>query len=548
MRGTCLAKAFTAAAATLILMAIPPVFAQESVDLGPVHLDLQNAAETDWALSTAGKNNPYNSNSVAGVVCPPEGNSKAPGCGLSTNGNSWNMMAYRYDALLNARVSSDMAEKLGLDNWDFFVHGRFWSNIVADGIDGNMPRIPEDKYMQRYPGDAWTAAISENEWELDAAEAYTDLRKGPLWLRLGKQQIVYGEELAIQTLDQVDSLDFRRHQVFNYTGMEFSDARIATWAARATYDLGDYLEPYGIHRPRVTGFISEFQPAVLTPAGTAYNTTPAYQIIEPYNGVTRARHDLMYGAVLEWTMLNLDWSFNFYSHPERMGLFGPAPVSGIAPGVPIFPDSFRGAPILGPGKGLYDLILTPRYPREFIYGGMVSYMVQPIYTFPGAGIINGDIVRFSGTYTPNKTLLYAPPSGVLGYKRVGDLNLALDVEKDVRWAEALPSLYLLAEYNYRSATPIFGDTLLRNNGDHMFNVFLLDLSQPLPLARWTIVNVLETEANHNFSYFYQPAVVYKPTSSQEYDVFWNFFTGSSASLFGPNKFDDEIVFKAIYKF
>ena len=544
MRGNCLAKAFTAAAATLILIAIPPVFAQESLDLGPVHIDVQNAAETDWALSTAGKNNPFNNNSNEGLKCPANGNSSVPGCGLSTNGNSWNLMAYRFDTLINGRVSSDVAERFGLDNWDFFVHGRFWSNIVPLGIDGNMPHIPEMKFGQQYPGSGWLATVAESEYELDAAEAYTDLRKGRLWLRLGKQQIVYGEELGFQTLDAVDSLDFRRHSIINYSGLEFSDARIGTWAARATYDVGDFLEPYGIHRSRVTAWIAQFEPDIFLPPGSAYNSSfSAFENLVPGTGpdsISNAVKQLSYGAVAEWSMLGLDFSANFYSHPERVGYFG---FGGFAP------NRVSGLPLLYPESTVpVNFLLTENYPREDIYGGMASYMIQPIYTFPGADIINGDIVRFSGTYTPDKTLftnnVFRP------IRHIGDLNLAFDVEKDYRWTEALPSAYILAEYNYRSASSLFGDTWLFANAkpDHMFNLFLLSISQPLPLARWTLVNVVETEANQNFSWFDQPAVVYKPTSSQEYDVFYNFATGTLASFEGPFQFMDEIVFRAIYKF
>lgn len=546
MRGKCLAKAFAATAATLILMAIPPVFAQESLDLGPVHIDVQNAAETDWAISTAGKNNAFNNNSNAGVSCPPNGNSSAPGCGLSTNGNSWNLMAYRFDTLINGRVSSDTAERFGLDNWDFFVHGRFWSNIVPLGIDGNMPSTHEMNFAQHYPGNGWTATVAENNYELDAAEAYTDLRKGRWWLRLGKQQIVYGEELGFQTLDAVNSLDFRRHSIINFSGLEFSDARYGTNAARLTYDVGDQLSRFGIHRARITAWVAQFEPDVFLPPGSAYNASfNAYETVVPgtgpyslYNSVGEAS----YGAVAEWSMLGVDFSANFYSHPERVGYFS---VAGIAPNRS---SGIQGLNLNDP-TGYYDLLLAENMPREYIFGGMASYMIQPIYTFPGADIINGDIVRFSGTYTPNKTLA-APGYNQQGFVRMGDLNIAVDVEKDYRWTEALPSAFILAEYNYRSASSLFGDTWLFANAraDHMFNLFLLSMQQPLPLARWTLVNVLETEANQNFSFFEQPGVVYKPTSAQEYDVFYNFASGTLASFEGPFQFMDEICIRAIYKF
>jgi hypothetical protein len=156
---------------------------------------MQNVAETDWAISTAGKGNSFNSNFKK---CE---NHSQPGCGLSTSGNSWNLMAYRLDTLLSLKLSNGQSEALGLDGVEAFVHGRFWSD-VAPYVDGALPAINAEGFRQRYAGSGWAAQVAEHEYELDAAEAYLDLHRGPLWIRLGKQQIVYGEELGIQTLDQ----------------------------------------------------------------------------------------------------------------------------------------------------------------------------------------------------------------------------------------------------------------------------------------------------------------------------------------------------------
>ncbi len=538
MRGTFLVRAFTAAAAAaLIFVAAAPAFAQESIDFHHVHIDLQNAVETDWALSTAGKNNPYNNNSSSGVQCPDHSTSAA-GCSASTNGNTFNLAAFRYDGLLNGRVDSDIANRVGLDNWDFFIHARVWTNI-APYVDGNMPKISEMDYGQKYPGNGWSATAAQNEWEMDAASAYTDLRKGRWWLRLGKQQIVYGQELGFQTLDQVDSLNLTRHSLFNWSGMEFSDARIGEWAARLSYDMGGFFDRYHIERVRATAWVSQWQPSVYLPPGSAYNTTPAYVKIIPGPGVTSALKDPGYGAVLEWHTIGIDWSINFYSHPENWGLTVPVGLQrNWGTGLP-------GADFGLPG-GHYDFVLSREFPRENIFGGMASYMIQPVYTFPGSILINGDIVRVSGTYTPHKDVNYSGvPSGRIAR---GELNMAADIDRDLRWSDTYPSMFILLEYNYRSLTSVFGNAYQRAAGHKMTNTILLSVGQPLPLARWSLANVFETEANNNWSFFEQPGVDYKPTSSQEYNVFWNFATGNSGSTFGPDRYSDELVFRAIYKF
>jgi len=523
IRGICSAGIRAAMAAGFIALAGGPALAQQGLDIGGAHLDLQNAIETDWSLSTASKNNPYNDNS--GMPGSGQGN--------STDGNTMNLAAFRFDSLVNLRLSSSQAEAFGLDNVEAFVHGRFWSDITH-WVDGHIPHVNMENYAQHYPGNGWQSAIFEKEYLLDAAECYTDLRKGPLWLRLGKQQIVYGQEVGFQTLDQVDTLDLRRHSLFNYSGLEYSDARIGTWAGRLTYDLGDALADYTkMTSTRLTSWVSEFQPSVFLPPGSPYNTGfYAYDPLTAGNGEARARHKLSYGAVVETNVLGVDLSANFYSHPANWGTLE---VAGYGH------DPSVGLP------GGTTVLLNRKYPRIFIYGGMASYMIQPIYEFPGAEIINGDLIRVSGTYTPNKAYLNTDLNLSTVGKRPGELNMALDIEKNYRWITALPSLYILLEYNFRSRSNVF-DQYLPDAGHSCFNLMYLDLSQPLPMSRWQFVSFLGGEANEGGSYFWQPAVIYKPTSAQEYQVFWNFATGGNTSNYGSSRYSDEIVARLIYKF
>lgn len=537
-RATCFSRAWVALAAAMFLAATGSAFAQESTDIGGVHLDIQNVVETDWGLSTAGEDNPFNNNNHV----------PGSGQGLSSDNSTLSNAVFRQDSLLNARVAPEAAGMIGLDNIEGFIHERFYSDI-APKIDHYLPDVNLMNYQRAYRGNGWGAYVGGHEYEFDAAEAYTDWRKGPLWLRLGKQYIVYGEELGLQTLDQVDSMNFARYP-FNYSGLEFSDLREATWAARMTYDLGDTLAPVYLTSTRVTGFITQFEPSTIPAAGSYYNISlpaafPLFNSdVNGHNGLVRAQHKPVFGGVIESDFMGVDWSFNFYSTPEHFGIFH---FNGL-----FAPNRFQGTPLIAGVATPFVFGLTREFPREFIYGGMASYMIQPVYDFPGATIINGDLVRLSATYTPNKAFAGDATGGSLPvkYKREGDMNIALDVEKDYRWSDKLPSAYILVEYNYRSRSSVF-DTFLpaAPNRHKNFNFWVVSITQPLPMNRWSFVWVHEADFNDGGSWYLQPAVVYKPTSAQEYRLFWNFTTGTRlGSNFGGDKSLDAIIAAAIYKF
>src|SRR5580704_2370317 len=138
--------------------------------------------------------------------------------GFSTNGDELQADVGRIDPTMTFRTRDDVAEAMGLDNADVYLHFRYWADAEQFINGPSIYEVGQGAYLTpgsaRYPGDAWSARISEHEYEAEANLAYIDLRKGPFALRLGKQQVVYGEELGVQTLDQVDSLDFTKFQTF----------------------------------------------------------------------------------------------------------------------------------------------------------------------------------------------------------------------------------------------------------------------------------------------------------------------------------------------
>src|ERR1700691_1041790 len=233
-------------AAALILYAGTGAWAQLDTDVPGGHLKIQTALETEWGISTAGRGNRNNDNN----------NIPGSGQGFSTDGDSVQAAVGRVDALSTFRGSDDLASALGMDNLDAYLHLRFLGD-AANLINGpSAYEFGDGAYhtpgQARYPGDGWSAYIGEHEYEADANEAYIDLRKGPFSLRLGKQQVVYGEELGVQTLDQVDSLNFASVPgFFDIASLEYSDIRIGEWTAKGSYQLPDFSD-VGINNSLIT--------------------------------------------------------------------------------------------------------------------------------------------------------------------------------------------------------------------------------------------------------------------------------------------------------
>ncbi len=74
------------------------------------------------------------------------------------------------------------------------------------------------------------------QFEYKLREAFVDMVLPPFTLRLGRQQVVWGETDNFRALDVINPLDLRWHA--NWEPWE--DIRIPLWMARAIYDIGKF--------------------------------------------------------------------------------------------------------------------------------------------------------------------------------------------------------------------------------------------------------------------------------------------------------------------
>lgn len=90
--------------------------------------------------------------------------------------------------------------------------------------------------------------------------------KGDLNLRVGNQQIAWGQALFLRTFDMVDGLDFRRHLILDRALEEYSDKRVPMLSVRLGYQLTDEI--------LIDSYLGKFQPGVYANPNTPYNVIP----------------------------------------------------------------------------------------------------------------------------------------------------------------------------------------------------------------------------------------------------------------------------------
>jgi hypothetical protein len=115
-----------------------------------------------------------------------------------------------------------------------------------------------DRNLRSY--DAFPSNVSKNDWTLMKAdgdeyraevwELYGDIKLGNLWLRLGKQQIVWGEMISTRILDIINPLDMSWN--LNFEPEEYENIRIPNWAIRGNY----LIEQPFIEELSIEGFIN----------------------------------------------------------------------------------------------------------------------------------------------------------------------------------------------------------------------------------------------------------------------------------------------------
>lgn len=120
---------------------------------------------------------------------------------------------------------------------------------------------------------------------------FLQYNNGPLNLRIGNQQIAWGQAIFFRVLDVPNGLDLRRHSLLDYAQEEFSDKRIPSLGIRLGYQITDSV--------LADAFVQKFQPSVLGNPNTQYNIIPVQFTVHDLYKESGRDDDLSYGLRLK---------------------------------------------------------------------------------------------------------------------------------------------------------------------------------------------------------------------------------------------------------
>src|SRR5713226_326018 len=399
---------------------------------------------------------------------------------------------------------------------DLNIYGKFsenWSVTFEPRLFFDMTKIADNHFRQyeslpdSFAGNGWMLRGGGNDFKAEMWQAYTDYRSGNLWLRLGKQQIAWGEALGLRVLDTINPLDLSQNLSTDRIFEEFDRVRVPQWFLRANYTIPNEtisdLTTELILNPGIV------VPTILPPQGSPFNVVPAF--LKVRNQVPQGEPTV--GGRIIGTIEPMQLSLNFVTKPndDAVGVF----------------QSFDGSCFAPPFNPLdCKVILNGHHPRIYIVGGSANYN----WTWAGA------VLRLETTVTPNAPLLRtiaATPTNIVD-RPIWKTVLAVDRPTYV--IPGLDSMTIGFQFfetftggrrsNVTDATGAKVDSNV-----HIFTVFF---QQPLLEKRLSLefFGLFDTDDAH----WLQPGVHWEVGNHVRLDLFYNKFGGAEkrGSRFGSN--------------
>ena len=182
------------------------------------------------------------------------------------------------------------------DNWDP-------ADIGSDltGFSNQEPQFFEyDNYDRG--GCIYALELCGENYMADFTALYLDYQSGPVLVRVGHQQIAWGQALFFRVFDVPNGLDLRRHLILDDALEEYADERVAAPGVRVTWQMTQQWE--------ADAYAQMFQPTVYPNANTPYNVIPAqFSVHEMYNEDSKYQERPNYGLRLRANFGN--WGLQF---------------------------------------------------------------------------------------------------------------------------------------------------------------------------------------------------------------------------------------------
>ena len=201
---------------------------------------------------------------------------------------------------------------------DISVFGRFIAaidNVTETNYPGSVDLFPKSYDMDLH--------LTGDDWMLGIKELYADFDSTYVWLRLGKQQVSWGQSDGLRLLDIINPLDKSWHGIsLNVPYLDaFDDLRESLWMARLTLKSPwetEKLQDVQLELLWLPGrFIGSELVGHINPVqGSPYNFEPDIFTVQDVKPGGQE-----FGARLMGKYRGLEWSLNYFRHYEDDGLY-----------------------------------------------------------------------------------------------------------------------------------------------------------------------------------------------------------------------------------
>ena len=294
--------------------------------------------------------------------------------------NDWNLFATRAELDFKLRFNN---------NWEGFAKLRGFYEWRLDKQFDNVEMF--DSSFNGGRGN--TLEANGEQYAIDIPSLYLDYNKGPLWLRIGSQQIAWGEGIFFRVFDVPNGLDLRRHSFLDVAAEEYADKRVPALGIRGSYRFDNDWE--------LEAYAQQFRPSVLPPPNSPYNFIASQFVIDQRSGWTARDEEINFGAKLSGRVGDVDLQFMYTRRHNPDGTFRWTE-SGINP----FAGS--GNPAL---EGLGALL--SRTPFEQSPGGV--WTAREWFEYAG-------LTRLDGIAGLNASIRDFPAAQALGAFEVNEAN------------------------------------------------------------------------------------------------------------------------------
>lgn len=275
---------------------------------------------------------------IPGVAAPgvsiPVGTPISGRRDLSTD-NDWNVFATKGELDINFNFTNNLTGFVKFRGYyQPDVFNEVDDSAFVDGEGGQ----PNHFRMDNHGKEATYLSVSDDNFMLDIPSLYLDYSKGPLWVRIGNQQIAWGEALFFRVADVPNGLDYRRHVIFDFGAEEYADERLSAPGIRASYQVNQNWE--------VEVFAQMFQPTILPPNYTPYNLIQPGFNMNYRDGFDKVDDQINGGIRVQGQSLGKEgnWGVQFFAvarhNPDPIFSLEPGGVNNLA--YPVLPDQATG--------------------------------------------------------------------------------------------------------------------------------------------------------------------------------------------------------------